>query len=594
MKISDQQMDRSMDGHPLQPEAPDAVPLRPASTVMRLARMGSLHQSRLSFMRVLLRRLKTNGWVFDRPLWRINEKGVGVATYRASGPERSYTLVAFAHDLPDDLRSDRVIAEAWDATFTLHDGDLSEADIERLGSNVPYQEAGRISEAELSLSRANRSVRLFDYVATCLAAGTQPDVAQIESVGYLMRTTAVYGSGKFGAADRDVWVERPEFAGSFQPELLSVWLIRTFTIDMVEHMARIRSPETAVRLDPAIRRRIGVGNSTGLGMAPFLINHPALIHSWIHARESAFARVRAVKQASRQEIGVFTELVQRALANAEDWKVEHAYQAKKIDGLRNDLTTTLHHLSTADMSSDYVWDRLYRWAEAKLGSEGQEQLISLMLEPYPRLVDDLAVNMAADEAQHFRIDGTMKIGTLRDILQDTYDWTADIDYDSRPAQARVWYVSEEKLEPRLGERVEEEIADHEQPLAPGRDAKLALADLAAFTADDTVAGFLIAHPEHRHITRRAQLVSHYPYGEIRDNTIAAEMLPIDLLRCKLSFFGATKFDPRSDRWLRITMFQGAPFPDELAALDPDSLVYPPLSDMPDMPDIPDTPDSEAP
>ena len=89
---------------------------------MRLARMGSFHQSRLSFMRVLLRRLKNARWVFDRPVWRIDAGGVGVATYRASGPTRSYTLVAFAHDLPDELRSDRVIAEAWDATFTLHDG----------------------------------------------------------------------------------------------------------------------------------------------------------------------------------------------------------------------------------------------------------------------------------------------------------------------------------------------------------------------------------------------------------------------------------------------------------------------------------------
>ena len=388
--------------------------------VMRLARMGSLHQSRLSFMRVLLRRLKANGWVFDRPVWRINEKGVGVATYRASGPERNYTLVAFAHDLPDDLRSDRVIAEAWDATFTLHDGDLSEADIERLGTNVPHQEAGRISEAELSLSRANRSVRLFDYVATCLAAGTQPDVAQIEPVGYLMRTTAVYGSGKFGAADRDLWADRPEFAGSFQPELLSVWLIRAFTIDMVEHMARMRAPETAVRLDPAIRRRIGVGNSTGLGMAPFLINQPALIHSWIKARETALARVRAVKQASQQEIDLFIELVQRALINAENWHVDHAYQSRKITGLRDDLKTTADYLSSADLSGDHVWDRLYRWAETTLGIEGQEQLVSLLLEPYPQLVDDLATNMAADEAQRFRIDGTMKIGALRAILQETY------------------------------------------------------------------------------------------------------------------------------------------------------------------------------
>ena len=129
----------------MQTEQSNLVPLRPASEVMRLVRMGSLHQSRLSFMRVLLRRLKVNGWVFDRPIWRINEKGVGVATYRASGPERSYTLVAFAHDLPDDLRSDRVIAEAWDATFCLYDGVPTGADIDRPRANVPLQEAGRIS-----------------------------------------------------------------------------------------------------------------------------------------------------------------------------------------------------------------------------------------------------------------------------------------------------------------------------------------------------------------------------------------------------------------------------------------------------------------
>ena len=569
-------MDKLMQEQSIQPEFRNKVITRPASQVMRLARMGSLHQSRLSFMRVLLRRLKRNGWVFDRPIWRINEKGVGVATYRAIGPERNYTLVAFAHDLPDDLRSDRVIAEAWDATFTLHDGDLSDADIERLGTNVPHQETGRISEAELTLSRANKSVRLFNYVATCLAAGIQPDVAKIEPVGYLMRTTAVYGSGKFGAADRDLWADRPEFAGSFQPELLSVWLIRTFTIDMVEHMARVRAPKTAVELDPKIRRRIGVGNSTGLGMAPFLINHPALIHSWINARETALARVRAVKQASQQEIDLFIELVHRALINAESWHVEHSYQTKKIIGLRDDLKTTAKYLSSIDLSGDYFWDKLYRWAETTLGIEGQEQLVSLLFEPYPQLVDNLAANMAVDETQQFRIDGTMEIGELRAILQETYKWTNDIDYESRSAQARVWYVSEEKLEPRLGERFEEPIADYEQPLAPGRDAKLAMADLGAFAANDTIASFLMAHPEHRHITRRAQLINHCPYGEIYDNTIAAEMLPIDLLRCKLSFFGATKFDPRSDRWLRITMFQGAPFPDELSQLDPDNLIYPTL------------------
>ena len=93
-------------------------------------------------------------------------------------------------------------------------------------------------------------------------------------------------------------------------------------------------------------------------------------------------------------------------------------------------------------------------------------------------------------------------------------------------------------------------------------------------ADGPLAGFLLRHPEHRHIARRAQIAARYPYAEIRDNTIDAAMLPIDLLRAKLSFFGACQFDPRSDRWLRINMYQNAPFPQELASLGPEDWSYP--------------------
>ena len=64
-------------------------------------------------------------------------------------------------------------------------------------------------------------------------------------------------------------------------------------------------------------------------------------------------------------------------------------------------------------------------------------------------------------------------------------------------------------------------------------------------------------------------------SQIAENVCRADMAPIDLLRAKLSFFGATRFDPRSDRWLRITMFQNAPYPDELPYTDPDGWSYPP-------------------
>jgi hypothetical protein len=555
--------------------------MRSAEKVMTLARLGSFHQSRLSFMRVLLRRLKTQNWHFERSKWDIDDNGEGTAIYDAIGPERRYSLVVFSHDIPAEKRSDRVIADTWDATFALVDGSVDNDDITRLARNIPLQEAGRISEREFVLSRANRSVRMFDYVRDCLAAGQQPGLAKLEHVGYLMRTTAVYGSGKFGAADRELWAERSEFAGSFQPELLAVWLIRSFTIDLVEHMAMIKSPSTAVGLVPDIRRRIGIGNSTGLGMAPFLINHPALIHAWINARETALARVRAVKRATNTVWVHFKNLTLRAGVNAENWITESAYQATKTAALRNDLVRLSKYLEKLTGDEANIWEKIYLWAEDNLSLEGQEQLVSLIIDVNGPLVDELANTMTADEAKHFPIDGNTTVTELRAMMLHAYGWTASIDYTERAARARVWYVSEEKLEPRLGERFDEPIEPYEQPLAPGYDAVEAMAAIERWLAEDNdnhLGAFLFKHPEHRHIVRRCQISHNLAYAEIRDNTISGDMLPIDLLRCKLSFFGASKFDPRSDRWLRITMYQGAPFPDELERLDPDDLAYPPVAE----------------
>ncbi|WP_424973252.1 hypothetical protein [Dinoroseobacter sp. S76] len=541
---------------------------------MRLKRLGSLHQSRLSFMRVLTRRMAGDAWRFSRPVFEVDAQGVGHAVYTAQGPERAYSLIAFAHDLPDDQRSDRVIAEAWDATFTLFDGVPTAADIARLEAEVPRQEAGRIAESELSLSRANRSVRLWAHVVEALAAGQQPDPAQIDAVGYLMRTTAVYGSGKFGAADRDTIAEREEFTVPFQTEMLSVYLIRTFVRDLVEHMARAKGGAGAASLDPALARRLGIGNSTGLGMAPFLINHPILFNNWIIAREEAIARVRGVPVAKAAEIALFRDLLERSVQSANRWTSQHPEQMRKLDALHRDLKTLSARLAKAPLAAPYPWDRLCLWAETALSEEGQELLASLILEPYPDLVDGLAHCMADSNDAAFRIDGAMPIAGVRTLLERSFGWAGDLDWDAPENCARAWYVSEEKLEPRMGERFEEPIAAYEQPLAPARDAALAARDLAGWAADSPVAAFLLQHPEHRHTIRRAQMSRVAPYGEFRDNTISDRLLPIDMLRAKLSFFGATHFDPRSDRWVRICMYAGAPYPEDLTPETADHWVYP--------------------
>ncbi|MET1026812.1 MAG: hypothetical protein ABWY00_06570 [Dongiaceae bacterium] len=528
-------------------------------------------------MRTLLRRISAESWQFDRLLWQVDEHGEGVAVYRLRRAARSYSLLCYAHDLPAEKRSDRVIAEAWDATFVLCDGDVDAADIARLRDHVPKQEAGRYGERELILSRANRSVRLFDHVVDRLAAGEQPDATEIARVGYLMRTTAVYGNGKFGLADRSRICGRGEFAGPFQAEMLTVWLIRLFTIDIVEHMARVKAPERAIRLAPPLRRALGVGNATGLGMAPFLVHHAALIDRWIAARETALARVRSLPAAELSRLSIFRDYVERSRAAVSHWQVNDTVQMERINVLAGDLDRLSRQAERMSCTESYPWDRLFGWGEAELGLEAQEMLASLLIEPYGDLVDDLTAEMAVDEDAEFAIDGAMPLAMLGRLIDENYGFALQIDFSDQTEQARFWYVSEEKLEPRLGERHTEAGGDLEQPLCIARDIAALHAVLARRSTSETVADLLTEAPQYRHTIRRIQIAAHHPYAEICDNLLSAAMRPIDLLRCKLSFFGAMRFDPKSDRWLRITMFQYAPFPDDIGLMAFDDWAPPPLS-----------------
>src|SRR6056300_1959185 len=118
------------------------IAMREPDEVMRLDRLGSLHASRLSFLRILLRRIQEERWSFQRTVFDIGADCTGDAVDTAHSPHRSYSLIVFAHQLNPEHRTDRVIANAWDATFTLFDGIPSDADIARLRCNVPLQEAG--------------------------------------------------------------------------------------------------------------------------------------------------------------------------------------------------------------------------------------------------------------------------------------------------------------------------------------------------------------------------------------------------------------------------------------------------------------------
>jgi len=539
--------------------------LRPPEVVMRLQRMGSFYPTRLSFMRTMIRKLVSCGSTVTRPLWEIDADGFGQAIYSTVLDDHTYSLVAFSAALDSGERTDRVIAKAWDTTYVLFDGVPAEADLDRLKIQTPLQEAGRFTDKELVLCRANKSVRLFEHVVECLADGRQPDQSQIRSTGYLMRTTAVYGNGKFGIADRACICGRPAMSGPFQAELLSVWLMRGFTHDLVEHIARARAPSHFVPLAHHLKRFLGIGNATGLGMAPFLVGHPILIHNWMLARETAIARVRAVDTAEPAAIARVLILIVRVEQHLQQWIVDDERQMLRIVRLRQELVRLRTLVDAAWLAGDLPWDRLIRLSE-HYSLECQELLVALMLEPYGELIDALADNMSS--SSRLIVKPGMSVAELKALLERDWTWALKLSFSTLSETHRFWYVSAEKQEPRLGLRHQEPGAELELPLDIARRVQSLGRDLEAVADDKLVAALLLRQPEHRYAVQRVQTRSRYPYGEIQDNLIGEQCLPIDMLRCKLSFFGASRFDPRSDRWTRITLYQGAPLRQDL----PDEVV----------------------
>jgi hypothetical protein len=542
------------------------VSLRDPKILMKLSKLGSFHQSKLSFLRSFLNEFKD--WEYRRDLFNLNQNGYGRAVYSFSKNNRTYSLICFANEIKDEERSDRVIATKWDAAFTLHDGIPTDQDIDRLANEVPKQEVGRLSYKELTLSRANKSLRLFNYVVDCLSNGQQPDVNNLSKVGYLYRTTAVYGSGKFGLADRFRIKNRDEILGPFRLEMMLVYLVRQFTFDQVNHIAKNKNPGLAVQLDPNICRNLGIGNSTGLGMAPFIVNHPELLNNWIFARETALKKIRQIEKVSNKDFNIFKDCLIKSLKNVTSWHTESEYQNNKIKSLLNDLEKFIDFLNKGSLENKpFLFNEIYTWIEDNLNDECIEYIVSMMMEPYDNIVNPLLKNMSADEELSFNIPIYRTVEELRSIIEKNYPNILKIDFSKNENNQNFWFISKNKEEPRLADRYKDHGSDLEQPLAIARDIKKLYEILFISKNSLTIGKFLMDHNEYRHVVRRAFITEKFPYAEIQDNTIGSNLMPIDMLRLKLSFFGALKFDPRSDKWLRICMFQGAPLPNELKSFD---------------------------
>ena len=540
-----------------------------SAEIMTLEKMGSRYPSRLSFSRSMLRRLLFDNWTISKSKFDLDENGYGTAIYEIKINNNIYSLVCFSQHLDSADRSDRVIAEKWDTAYSLINGKLDDQELNRLRKNVPLQESGRNSPKELILSRANKSVRLFEYVVKCLSNGKQPDINEINKVGYLLRTTAVYGSGKFGLSDFANTKAVTDFNQPFRAEMLAVYIIREFSVQLVEHVANKQNPNKAVKLENNIKQHLGIGNSTGLGMAPFIIKHPKLINKWMKQYTQSLDNIINQKVDSKKLTAYF-KLLKKALLYLKEVTTFDEYQITKNSKTVKDLEKFISHLNKFQKENvnDLQWIDLIKFTINHCNFDTQEIAKVQLLELYPEISEELAEDMS--DVEEMKINESQTLKQLNSIIEKDYKWALKVDFSDKNNDYLFWYISAAKLEPRLGERYNEEGSELEQHLGVAKMVQNLHTKMQKENLDKSVAEYLILNPELRGIIRRIQSLEQYPYAEVQDNILSKETIPINMLRFKLSFFGANRYDPKSDRWLRVSFFSGAPFLSNLNADNVDS------------------------
>lgn len=539
---------------------------REAEQAMDPNELGTARQTRHSFARAFVRKAVQQGWKFSKRAWELDDQGRGHAIFQANLAGHIVEAVVFSQVIDEEIRSDRVIAQDWDVTFALVDGEVSASDLEYLRGHVTKQEDGRADSRTLIWARANRSQRFFNYVVDCLASGKQPDSAQVSDAAYIMRSTAFYGNGKWGLRDFDGIGSDHPLGLPYRAQMMAAWLLREFSADLAEHCARAKamaSSQLAVPLDIRWRRFLGLGNATGLGMVPYVIRHPQVLDAWVALRELplANARVQNWKSDSAQWQQVTELLVRARTYFSQKISFETAPYptgpelALQLDSAIAWAREFQQRATMQGKATETPGDVLHALSE-EVSVELRQIVDSVLVECDASLDADIESLLLCEDRT--ALEPTMSVADLRAALEEHYGWVAEHDFANVGSSAMFWFYSQNNQEPRRGVRGKDRGVITEHPVGIARDIVELWDDIRSAPAEQSVGAFLLDNPQHWGIVERVQSVRGLRYAEARVNPLSDNFLPLDLQRFQLALYGMENFNPQSTDWLRVTLYGGAP------------------------------------
>jgi len=553
--------------------------MRSEDEVMRPEVLRAIRPTRLSFSRSLMRRMISERWKISLAHSSLDQAGVGTLVYEvsAAGHNLHFAVVSNAPDGPE--RSGRVCDMKYDFLGSLREGKPDSraisADLRELKEKIWL---GRTGNATLGWTVANRSSRFFDHVVDQLSQGRQPQAKFLAGGGgYIIRNAGWLGNGRFGSKS---WLSLGPDHPLNQPyhsDIFALYLWRQVGHDVVEHIARERGPRATV-LSDHVRKSLGVGNSSGVGMVAALVRWPAWLSAYTFPRELAlgFAK-RQLIDAAAGTLAALRNLLDRA-ANYYDEQpaspVQELADPRQLAKVFRSIIAFLNEYSVRGYKIRSVAERLLELAEAGGGLEGREQMNSFFIELYPNFADAAAKLIPAAMAIPRRVQPHATVGEARVLIEKHFGWAMSIDRNSPGAQKFFWYRSEDVGENRRGERELDPGLEKETFVdVTGSIQELAI-DLKSKADSENISEFLIAHPNHAHAISRVQLADLLPYTEIRGNIIDAKFLPMDGIRFLLSTMGLESSQPFNTQWVRGVFLQGAPDAAQVAEGSDEQWIYP--------------------
>ena len=535
---------------------------RGADIAMDSHELGTARQTRHSFSRALVRHASHEGWKISKRVWELDSKGRGHAIIRVELAGHIVELVVFSQVIDEEMRSDRVIAQDWDVTSALVEGEVSPERLEVLRSHVTRQEDGRADERTLIWARANRSQRFFNYVAERLAKGLQPEPHAVSDAAYILRSTAFYGNGKWGLRDFEGIETSNPLSTPYRAQMLAAWLIREFSADLAEHCAKGIS-ENAVALDRQWRRFLGLGNATGLGMVPYVIRHPQVMDAWVALRELPLANVLNQNLSSDSaQWSRICSLLERAklyFSQKKSFTTEPYPSGPELSELLTEVIAWAHEFRlTGEIrgtKTSLPAMELHQLAGER-STEVRQIVDSVLVETDSSIDADMeSLLVCFDRTQ---LNPTMSLAQLGSIIANQYGWVDKFDFKIPGQTSRFWFYSRNNQEPRRGFRGKDKGLGTEHPVGIASDVVALLKDTKSTSSQMSIGEFVAIYPKHWGIIERIQSVANLVYTEAHVNPLADDFLPLDLQRFQLSIYGMENFNPQSTDWLRVTLYSGAP------------------------------------